>query len=501
LGVLTWIIADYRVIKAKMPLLARLQEVNDFRESQFAHLSERIKHMDQKMVELQALDQDLKVMVNSERSGFHTEDLGLGGSKQSILPLDYSKVREDKDLVLWIHRASNDLQKEMDACKAEKTQLYDFFRKKKMLFSAIPSIWPTKGWLSSRFGYRTSPFSGRKEFHDGIDISTRLNAPVVAPADGIVSSIRRDKYSGKVLCLNHGYGFETVYGHLQKILVRKGKRVARGETVALVGNTGRSTGPHLHYEVHLHGISVNPLNYIPNEGQSTQLAHLKGKRMKVKQLARTPASNECPSQSGVGRLSGHRTSPQDKKGGSRNQSNTVHERDSSAMHEKRHPEQSIHSGNRTSGATDEMDSFPYSLYLGSYRNLKSVEKAASMYATKGLSTYWTKVDLGKKGRWYRVFAKHFRNKEEAEAFEKQNGITGSEVKRIKYANFIGTYSREDEVEDKILSLSKRGFSPYTIEYGEQRVRLFVGAFFTEAGANSQYHELQSKGIQNKVVMR
>jgi murein DD-endopeptidase MepM/ murein hydrolase activator NlpD len=118
--------------------------------------------------------------------------------------------------------------------------------------------------MSSGFGYRISPFTGQKEFHKGIDLATRMGAPIVAPADGMISSITWDHGYGRILTINHGYGVNTVYAHLKNALVKKGQYVKRGETIALVGNSGTSTGPHLHYEVHLNKVTVDPLRYILN---------------------------------------------------------------------------------------------------------------------------------------------------------------------------------------------------------------------------------------------
>lgn len=499
--VLASIIADYETMKAKMPLLAQLKKENESKEKQYGYLLERVKRMSQKVVELQALDQDVKVKVNSEQGGFHLQQQGIGGSKKSIRPLAYSRVIDEKDLVPRIDQSLDHLHSEMIACKAKKIRLYEFFRSQKAFFSAVPSIRPTKGWLSSRFGYRMSPFTGEREFHDGIDISARLNAPIVAPADGFASSIRRDKNSGNVLCLNHGYGIETVYGHLQKVLVRKGQYVKRGKTMALVGNTGRSTGPHLHYEVRLHGIPVNPLNYIAEEGQSAQSASSNSKRMKEKKLRRVFTPDRGNSHSGVIRLFAYRTSSTGRKGASGDPSDTVLEKAPLPTHREARFEITMHSHHQGSTSSGQTCLYPYSLKLDSFRDLRRTERAASKYAAKGLPTYWTKVHLGKKGTWYRILAGHFRDRDEAERFRRKLAVSGSKVVRIKYANLIGTYSKGDEVEKKVSSLSKLDYSPYMIEDSEGNFRLFVGAFFTEAGANRQYHELQSDGIQNKVVMR
>ena len=163
-----------------------------------------------------------------------------------------------------MHGSLDDLDNEITIDEQNKAELYKFFENQKMLLASTPSIWPAKGWLSSRFGYRISPFTGKKEFHKGLDIATRSGNPVIAPADGVVSRIGCDHGYGNLLSLKHGYGLMTRYAHLQKILVKKGQYVKRGETIALVGNSGRSTGPHLHYEVHLNKVAVNPLRYILN---------------------------------------------------------------------------------------------------------------------------------------------------------------------------------------------------------------------------------------------
>jgi len=121
---------------------------------------------------------------------------------------------------------------------------------------------PTNGWISSTFGYRVSPFTGRKEFHRGLDIATREGTPIIAPADGVVTYSDQKWLIGNMITIDHGYGMTTLYGHIKELLKNKGERVKRGQVIALVGNTGRSTGPHVHYEVRLNGVPVNPEKYI-----------------------------------------------------------------------------------------------------------------------------------------------------------------------------------------------------------------------------------------------
>lgn len=128
-----------------------------------------------------------------------------------------------------------------------------------------PSIWPTKGWLSSGFGMRNDPFTGYKQMHRGIDISNHTGTPIIAPADGKVKLTSKSGKMGMMLVIDHGYGFQTRYGHLSKIQVKRGQNVKRGDVIALIGSTGYTTGPHLHYEVIRNGKFYNPMSYILNE--------------------------------------------------------------------------------------------------------------------------------------------------------------------------------------------------------------------------------------------
>ncbi|HEY7531345.1 MAG TPA: M23 family metallopeptidase [Nitrospiraceae bacterium] len=129
-------------------------------------------------------------------------------------------------------------------------------------WSATPSIWPVKGWITSGFGPRISPFTEKPTWHDGLDISAAANAPVQAPAQGRVTSVGFDSKLGNMVKLDHGFGIETLYGHLAKALVKEGQRVKRGDVVGLVGSTGLATGPHLHYMVKVNGQALDPNKYI-----------------------------------------------------------------------------------------------------------------------------------------------------------------------------------------------------------------------------------------------
>jgi hypothetical protein len=133
---------------------------------------------------------------------------------------------------------------------------------KSQRLAATPSIWPAEGWLTSRFGYRVSPFTGKRQFHAGIDVAANPGTEIVSPAEGKIVSAGKRGALGQRVVIDHGYGVRTTFGHLEKFFVGAGDRVERGQRIASVGNTGRSTGPHLHYAVEVNGKARDPLDYI-----------------------------------------------------------------------------------------------------------------------------------------------------------------------------------------------------------------------------------------------
>jgi murein DD-endopeptidase MepM/ murein hydrolase activator NlpD len=128
--------------------------------------------------------------------------------------------------------------------------------------AATPSVWPANGYVTSGYGNRISPFTGRLQFHAGIDIAAEFGTPIIAPANGVVSFVGRKGPLGKAVVIDHGYGLRTTFGHTDEIYVHVGQHVTRGAKIASIGSTGRSTGPHVHYQVQVNGRTVDPSNYI-----------------------------------------------------------------------------------------------------------------------------------------------------------------------------------------------------------------------------------------------
>jgi murein DD-endopeptidase MepM/ murein hydrolase activator NlpD len=134
--------------------------------------------------------------------------------------------------------------------------------RRNQLAAATPSIWPTHGWLSSSMGNRVDPLTGGRDFHPGLDISADKGDPVYATADGKVTHAASAGNYGNLVIVEHGYGLETRYGHLSTFKIKVGQQVRRGDLLGLVGSTGRTTGPHLHYEVRANGRILNPLRLL-----------------------------------------------------------------------------------------------------------------------------------------------------------------------------------------------------------------------------------------------
>ncbi len=173
-------------------------------------------------------------------------------------------VAENKDYASLAIRIDRSI-KESQLREQSVLDLWESLSERQSLLNSTPNIRPAKGWFTSRFGYRISPFTGRPALHTGLDLAAAPGSPVYAPADGIVTYAGYDEGYGKLVSIDHGYGVSTRYGHNSQIYVQVGQKVSRWDVIASVGNTGRSTGPHLHYEVRVNGVPRDPAIYILDE--------------------------------------------------------------------------------------------------------------------------------------------------------------------------------------------------------------------------------------------
>lgn len=180
------------------------------------------------------------------------ESIGDSGEVAVMGMRDYGSLSVRFDKVL----------KETQLREQSLLELWQNLSDRISLLGATPSIRPVNGWVTSKFGYRKSPFSRTSRMHHGLDIAANFGTPVRAPAEGIVSYVGYDGGYGKLVSIDHGYGVVTRYGHNAQIFVKVGQKIKRGEKIAAVGNTGRSTGPHLHYEIRVNGVPVDPNQFI-----------------------------------------------------------------------------------------------------------------------------------------------------------------------------------------------------------------------------------------------
>ncbi|MCK5836326.1 MAG: M23 family metallopeptidase [Desulfobacula sp.] len=233
--------------------------------SQIQIFAKNIDVLKEQVDTLAKLEAKVRLIADIQKTGDSSSFIGIGGIPETDLDQDIPLEDKHNNLIREMH------QQMKQTTLATQQQVLDFgsligqLEKKKNLLAATPSIRPVGGgWITSRFGYRKSPFTGKRTFHSGLDISNKLGTKIIATADGKVSYAANKMYYGLLVIVDHGYGRITRYGHLQKILVKRGQNVKRGEVLGLLGNTGQSTGPHVHYEVRINGTPANPLKYILN---------------------------------------------------------------------------------------------------------------------------------------------------------------------------------------------------------------------------------------------
>lgn len=266
-------VVDYislKKIKADAHLLenrlTQQEETINLQENQIQEFAGKINDLKSQLVSLNDFEQKIRVMANldnkeSEQNGV----FGVGGSIPEDLDPSIGLKDRQMGLLQEMHEQTQDLDEAYGAQHNRFQELLGQLQEQRNILASTPAINPVdSGWYSSSFGYRKSPFTGRREFHRGLDISARKGTSIHATADGVITYAGKKGLMGRMIAIDHGYGIVTRYGHADKILKKRGDRVKRGEEIAKVGNTGRSTGPHVHYEVKVNGVPVNPQKYILN---------------------------------------------------------------------------------------------------------------------------------------------------------------------------------------------------------------------------------------------
>lgn len=257
-----YFIYDYASIKRDRAELSRLRQQTIQQSKEIITLSAKVDEFADRMEEFRQLDKKIRILALNQ-SGRETKvPLGIGGSNSDRIRLKELIGKDEEKLVSGMHESLRKLTSDVHEREQSFNELLKFLREQKSLLAATPSIWPVRGWVTSEFGQRDNPFGSGSEFHKGIDIATRMGKEVIAPADGLVVEVGYRSDDGNIVRIDHGYGLSTSYLHLSKTAVKEGVRVTRGTVIGYVGDTGRSTGTHLHYSVLMNNIPVNPRKYL-----------------------------------------------------------------------------------------------------------------------------------------------------------------------------------------------------------------------------------------------
>ena len=236
---------------------------------ELADLRTRLTVLQDTIAKIGERDEKLRLLAGLDSVGTEVRQAGIGGPGTPTLEQD-PLYRTNPELGRLAFGARSDIDgliRRANVLAASFAEINDTLARHVERLERTPSIMPTAGWLSSSFARnRFHPILHVRRPHQGIDVSAPMGSPIVAPAAGRVMRVAKERGYGNVLEIDHGNGIVTKYAHTQKILVKRGERVTRGQVVAKVGNSGLSSGPHLHYEIHVNGRAVDPLTYVLPDG-------------------------------------------------------------------------------------------------------------------------------------------------------------------------------------------------------------------------------------------
>jgi murein DD-endopeptidase MepM/ murein hydrolase activator NlpD len=242
------------------------REVQQY-ELQFKLMNERLDKIQAVLNDMADRDDNIyRVIFESEPIPSDVRKAGIGGTDR------YKELEGYRKSNMLVQTASrlDKITAQMYVQTKSFDEVYEMAKNKARLLASIPAIQPVSNMdlrrLSSYFGYRTDPFYKIMKFHEGVDFSAPIGTDIYATGDGVVSSADRSKTGyGNQIVIDHGFGYKTMYAHLQSFKVRAGERVTRGQIIGTVGSTGKSTSPHLHYEVWKSNKPINPINYFFND--------------------------------------------------------------------------------------------------------------------------------------------------------------------------------------------------------------------------------------------
>lgn len=265
-------VRDYLKLKKNVAITVSLeQQVTGQRDiiasqrRQIQTFAGQINTLKSRLIAINKLEQKIRIVANLEEANANDGLFGVGGAMPSDLDLKLSLKKRHDHLLREMHDQTEKLGEASEIQTKNLESLLKALEVRVNLLAHTPAIRPVNGgWVTSRFGYRKNPITNLREFHKGLDIACRAKTPILATADGQVTFIGRKGNLGRVIIIDHGHGVVTRYGHCYSILKKVGQKVKRGEKIALLGSSGRTTGPHVHYEVMLNGVQVDPRKYILN---------------------------------------------------------------------------------------------------------------------------------------------------------------------------------------------------------------------------------------------
>jgi murein DD-endopeptidase MepM/ murein hydrolase activator NlpD len=234
---------------------------------QYKILNDRMDRVQKVLNEVQDRDDNIyRVIFESEPIPSEVRKAGFGGGNR------YESLQglANSEIIVNTAKRLDQITAQLVVQSKSYDEVFKMAKDKEKLIASIPAIQPVDFHdlrrIGSLYGYRTDPFYKVIKFHEGIDFAAAVGTPVYATGDGVVSEAEYNSGGyGNEIVINHGYSYETKYAHLSKIKVKRGQRVKRGEIIGLMGNTGKSTAPHLHYEVHKSGVPMNPIYFFFND--------------------------------------------------------------------------------------------------------------------------------------------------------------------------------------------------------------------------------------------
>lgn len=229
-------------------------------------LARQTTELQGQLEKIQALDSSIRTMMRISTPAPQVATALTSEEASNTRQARFSLTNRGMSLATTILRTQQSIEEIQEAIPETEDSLQDLERKvelQRRREAAMPSIWPTSGEVTSGFGRRRSPFGSAWEHHEGVDIAAPRGTSVFAAANGVVRVAGWNGGYGNAVFIDHGFGMSTVYAHLHRMNVRVGQQVTKGQLIGTVGSTGRSTGPHLHYEVRVNGQAVNPMRFLP----------------------------------------------------------------------------------------------------------------------------------------------------------------------------------------------------------------------------------------------